>query len=151
MRVLAIVAAGVVGVLVGLGSAGGQVVRVSPANPTTADSVRVTAYSGFPQTGCWQIGDVACGFAQPDTLTVVVPIGYCNGLPGCLCADFPMNYQRACTFGPLPAGTFVARFTELHTSSYDRLASFTRTARFEVTGTTSTRGRTWGALKSVYR
>jgi hypothetical protein len=151
MRVRIVVAVGAFGALVGLGSASGQSVQVSPANSTTADSVRVTAYSGFPQTGCWQIGGPVCGFVQPDTLRIIVAIGYCNGLPSCLCTAFPMSYQRTCTFGPLPAGTYVAKFVELHTSSYDRLRSFTRTAQFEVTGTTPARGRTWGALKSIYR
>lgn len=150
-RLRFVIAAGVVTVALAVGPAWAQVVRVSPLNPTASDSIRVTAYSGFSSTGCWDVGDVACAMTAPDTLSIVVAIGYCHGLPGCMCAAFPMSYQRSCTFGPLSAGGYVAKFTELHTSSYDRLATFSRTTPFVVSGTTPTFGRTWGALKSIYR
>jgi hypothetical protein len=125
---------------------------ISPAHPTSADSVRVTVSNDFGSR-CWAISQPSCTPVLLDTLATIVTLNYCSGDPICACNDFPFTYQRTCNFGVLPAGTYIAVFTELHINPYDPLHTFTQTLGFTVVDGTSvaTLRRTCGALKTIYR
>jgi hypothetical protein len=100
---------------------------------------------------CWSVTSVSCATLAPDTVAVTVNVNYCGGAPDCDCGYFPNTYQRTCNFGLMAAGSYVAEFREIHTNSYDPLATFTMTAPFAVSDPTPTLRRTWGSLKSIYR
>jgi len=125
-------------------------IAISPAQPTAQDSVKAIVQSGFPAL-CWHDVGQTCSMDQPDTLSVTVDVDYCNGGPPCNCGQFPHGYQRSCNFGTLPAGSYVARFTELHRNPDDPIHTFTQSLRFTVGASTPTLRRTWGKLKAHYR
>ena len=139
------------GIVLGLPTMAWGTVRISPAQPTPADSVRVAVSGGFPPA-CWNdVSQATCSSVQPDTVPVQVSIDYCEGAPNCRCAEYLFSYQRTCTFAPLAAGTYVAEFQELHINPADPLPSVVSTLAFAVTGTTPTFHPSWGKLKSIYR
>lgn len=123
---------------------------ISPTQPTATDSITVTVHGGFPAM-CWDVGPASWVLVQPDTLTILVSVNYCDGYPGCSCAQFPDFFTRTCKVAPLPAGTYVAKSVELHINPDDPLPTATTFVQFTVTGSTPTLQRSWGALKSFYR
>jgi hypothetical protein len=139
---------------VGLGSApawGGARISISPSLPTSTDKITVTVGGGF-STRCWKPDSQAsCSMIQPDTLLIEVSVNYCSGRPSCVCAEFPIDYVRACTVAPLAPGTYVAKFVELHINPADPLPTVTTTAQLAVSESTPTLRRSWGVLKSMYR
>jgi hypothetical protein len=138
---------------VGLGSAPawGARISISPSLPASTDSITVTVGGGF-NTRCWKPDSQAsCSVIQPDTLLIQVSVDYCSGHPSCVCADFPIDYVRACTVAPLAPGTYVAKFVELHINPADPLPTETTTAQFTVSESTPALRRSWGVLKSMYR
>lgn len=123
---------------------------ISPAQPTTTDSVTTTISRGYSST-CWNyVSQASCAMSQPDTLTIQVSVNYCNGAPGCNCAQFPTTVIRRCTVTPLPVGAYVAKFVELHVNPADPLPSVTTILHFTVTESTPALSRSWGALKTIY-
>jgi hypothetical protein len=124
-------------------------VTVSPVNPTTSDSISVRVSSGF-RTLCWFDTDQSCITNHSDTLSVIVTIQYCSGAPMCNCGQFPRGYDRTCHFGPLPVGSYIASFTELHINPNDPASTFTQYAAFTVTSLTPTVTASWGRLKLHY-
>jgi hypothetical protein len=124
---------------------------VEPANPTTADSIRVRETTVYPQT-CW--GDLAttCSGPVADTLVMETRVQYCGGFPSCLCLATFDSHTRRCTFAPLPAGTYTVVFRDLHdVNPEDRMATFTLVASFTVDESTPSARRSWGALKIHHR
>jgi len=138
---------------VGLGSAaaGWQPISISPAAPSSTDSITATV-RGYFNSLCWNyISQASCSMIQPDTLLIQVSVNYCSGFPSCACGQFPIDYARACTFAPLAPGTYVAKVVELHVNPADPLPSVTKTALFTVSESTPTLRRSWGVLKTMYR
>ncbi len=134
-----------------LGSAAGGTISIRPASPTSTDSITVKVRNVLASQ-CWSVANQAsCSMVQPDTLVIQVSVNYCGGLPSCWCPQFPFQYDLACTFAPLAAGTYVARFVEFHVNPADPLPSVTMTAQFTVSESTPTLRRSWGVLKVMYR
>ena len=125
-------------------------VTVLPTEPTTADTVMVTARVDFPM-GCWTIQDQACATGAPGSLAITLDVQYCGGYPSCFCSEFPVTFYRTCKFGPLPAGLYTVLFTEHHINPYDTLQDYTETASFVVTAPTPILRRSWARLKAIYR
>lgn len=123
---------------------------ISPAQPTATDSITVTVHVGFPAM-CWDVGPASWVLVQPDTLAILVSVNYCDGYPGCSCAQFPDFFTRTCKVAPLPVGMYIAKSVELHVNSADPLPTVTTFVPFTVTEYTPTFQRSWGALKSFYR
>lgn len=129
----------------------GAYVHVSPAYPTSADTLTVAVAGDFTSR-CWEPADIAsCSRSMPETLSIVIEVQYCRGLPGCACAQLPFQATRSCRFGPLPPGSYVARCVELHVNPADPIPTSTALVPFTVTGTTQAAHRTWGTLKLLYR
>lgn len=129
-----------------------QRVTVSPAQPTATDSVKVTAISAL-DCASWSLDSYGCAVVAPDTLAITVNVLYCHGGSECVCDQWPIRYERTCTFAPLLPGTYVARFIQNRLNNPypyvpDRL---TFTTAFTVTGSTPTVRRSWGALKLHHR
>lgn len=131
-------------------AANGASLRVSPVHPTNTDSVLVVVSNTF-SSGCWWLVSTECSTVNGDTLSVGTTMDYCHGEPFCSCNDNPWGYQKYCNFGLLPPGTYVAKFTEGHPNTSDRIHTFTQTLSFSVDAVTPTLRRTWGSLKSIYR
>jgi hypothetical protein len=124
---------------------------IRPARPTTADTVIVVTGDDFPSR-CWAVGATDCATIVPDTLLVTTAIDFCDGASElCMCNDFPWMFLRYRAVGRLPAGTYVAKYVELHTNPIDPIRTFTRTLSFTVEDATPALRRTWGRLKSTYR
>ena len=126
------------------------IVSISPVQPTAQDTVTVVAVDGFSSL-CWNDVGQSCDSTRPDTLAVTVDVQYCDGGPPCNCGQFPQGYRRACSFGRLLPGSYVAIFTEHHLNSADPKPSFTQSLRFSVGASTPALRRTWGELKQHYR
>jgi hypothetical protein len=86
----------------------------------------------------------------PETLAVIATVRYTGG-PGFTCLEFPPSYVGTCVFGRLPAGDYVARFTEVHAGGYDPIPTTVQTRSFTVSAVTPVSRRSWGALKTIYR
>jgi len=112
--------------------------------PTIADPVHVVAHSGFGNL-CWGVTSTDCARIGPDTVQVTVATVHDTGGG---CPDMVYSYERTCDFGLLPAGTYVAVFTELHDPL---LPSSTATLAFTVTAPTPVVHVRWGTLKAHYR
>ena len=126
-------------------------IKVSPAQPTNQDTVRVTVSGSFPSV-CWNfVGAATCQAGQPDTIVIQVPVIFCNSVYQCRCADEPGGYSRVCTFALLAAGNYVVAFTEVHSVPFDPLPTVQAFAQFTVSNSTPTVRRSWGALKASYR
>ena len=120
---------------------------VSPAAPTPADSIQVTATSIDP-VGLWVVGPTTCAVVSGDTLVMTLPVDFwCSSIN----PDLSVRYVRTCAFQPLRAGTYVARFVESHFNPCDPETTETATVTFTVRAPTPTKPRSWGALKSGYR
>jgi hypothetical protein len=133
------------------GAASAGSISISPASPSSTDSITATVRGGF-YNRCWNNpSQASCSMIQPDTLLIQVSVNYCGGSPSCVCADMPFDYARACKAAPLAPGTYVARFVELHVNPADPLPSATTTVQFTVSESTPTLRRSWGVLKSMYR
>ena len=122
---------------------------IVPAEPSVQDSVTVKVESGFLSL-CWHDAEQECNSSRPDTLSITVDVDYCGGAPSCRCAELPHGYKRTCNFGLLPAGSYTAIFTELHSSVYDPIATFNQTVHFAVNTITPVLQHTWGTLKLYY-
>jgi hypothetical protein len=127
-------------------------VIIVPVNPTTADSLKVTAGNDF-NSRCWSFSQPACSLLSPDTLRILIQMNYCGGDPGCGCNDFPVSIRRTCNFGLLPAGSYVASYVEQHINPYDPVSTYSQNVTIAVVdaGSVAIRPRSWGALKSTYR
>jgi hypothetical protein len=123
---------------------------VSPTNPTSTDSVKVNVGDWYGAS-CWTQSEAGCLAATPETLSVVVTVNYCSGAPSCMCTFNPGGYQRTCNFGPLPVGTYVAKFTEIHINSFDPIPTTTVVISFTVGTSTPSLRRSWAGVKTIYR
>ncbi len=112
-----------------------QVITLTPAQPSIADSVKVTAGNSFAN-GCWFIqNNGTCQTPLVDTLKVLAEVSYCSSCSFCP-ANAPI-YQQTCNFGLLPAGTHIALLTEVHTNPADPLPTKSVSITFEVLAPTS--------------
>lgn len=119
---------------------------VEPANPTSADSIRVIESTEYP-SACW--GDMATACAGPlaDMLVMETQVRYVAG-----CAQVYDLHTRQVAFAPLPAGTYRVVFRELHeVNPPDPMTSFSLETSFTVDVATPAARRSWGALKLHYR
>jgi hypothetical protein len=70
---------------------------IIPANPTTADTVKLIADITVGYSSCWLVGG---NFSTPSPGNYMVDAYYCMGMLAALC-----NSTDTFTFGVLPAGT----------------------------------------------
>ena len=133
-----------------LSTAARAALSIFPAQPTSGDSIAVTVGSRFPSE-CWHVVGQVCSFDRPETLQVVVDVDYCHGYPGCACSQLPYTYQESCTFGPLPAGSYVAAFAERRLNPSDPEPPEVESVQFWVRGLTPALRHTWGSMKIFYR
>jgi len=129
--------------VVGASAPSFQSVEIVPAAPTIVDNVHVVVHSGFGDR-CWGVTSTDCAPVGKDTVLVTVATQHDTGGA---CPDQAWTYDRTCAFGLLPAGSYVAVFTELH----DPLPSSTVTLVFTVTAPTPVVHMCWRALKARYR
>ncbi len=138
-------------VLVAIWAEAGQAgLRIVPAAPQVGDTVRVEVDSWFPST-CWRDTGQTCAVGPDDSLKFTVDVGYCSGMPSCGCALVIVPYHRVCDFGVLPAGSYIAVFTERHVSPYDPEPGFTWSLPFSVIGPVPARTHSWGRIKTLFR
>jgi hypothetical protein len=132
--------------LAALWTRAGASITIIPVSPSTSDTVRgqVDIYFG---TMCWSLTTTDCPSAVSDTLDITATVAYCHP---CVCAQYPVHLTRTCTLGPLPVGTYVVRYTELH-SPGDPVSTFSEFQWFAVGAPTPARQPSWGALKLLYR
>ncbi len=135
-----------VAVLVFTPSRAGSTIFVSPANPTEADTLRITVSQGFSGS-CWRNVDHACLAVRADTLEIVASIQYCEGQPSCLCADVPSSYAFTCVVGRLPHAAYRVFFHEVRLNWADPRPVRVEGLRFTVGASTPATRTTWGRLK----
>ena len=120
---------------------------VSPPNPTPADSIKLMVTT-IDYQGCWDVSAPTCAGLAADTLSTTVAVHYvCTTL----FPDLSHRYDWTCALAPLPPGTYVAEYTELHVDSWDPTLTQSLVVPFTVGAATPTLRRSWGALKTVYR
>ena len=124
---------------------------VTPALPTSADSVHVLWTDEFSMGLCWKVAARTCTTAAPDSVLLIADIQYCNGGPGCFCTTFPTPYQVACVFPPLPPGTYRAVYRERNLNPADTRINLPFEVLFTVSDVTPSLRRSWGHLKAIYR
>jgi hypothetical protein len=117
---------------------------VEPAQPTTADSIRVRERTVYPQM-CWKDIATTCGDPAADTLAITTQVQYCNGLAHCTCPAVFDPHNRTCTLAPLPAGTYTVVFRDEHVNPDDSMASFALVAHFTVDNATAGAPGSWCA------
>ena len=124
---------------------------VTPALPTSADSVHLVWTNEFSMGLCWKVQSRACTIAAPDSVLIIADIQYCNGAPGCVCTTAPTPYRVTCDFPPLPPGTYRAVYRERNLNPADIRTSPPFEVVFTVSNVTPSLRRSWGRLKAIYR
>ena len=132
-------------------SARARQLTVTPALPTSADSVHLVWTNEFSMGLCWKVQSQTCTTTAPDSVLIIADIQYCNGAPGCFCTTFPAPYQVACHFPPLPPGTYRAVYRERNLNPADIRTLLPYEVVFTVSNVTPSLRRSWGRLKSIYR
>jgi hypothetical protein len=124
---------------------------ITPATPTSVDSVHVVWTNEFSMGLCWKVQSRTCTTAAPDSVLIIADIQYCNGAPGCFCTAQPTPYQVACDFPPLPPGTYRAVYRERNLNPADIRTNSPFEVLFTVGQPTPSLRRSWGRLKAIYR
>lgn len=132
-------------------SARARQLTVTPALPTSADSVHLVWTAEFSMGLCWKVQSRTCTTTAPDSVLIIADIQYCNGAPGCFCTAFPTPYQVACDFPPLPPGTYRAVYRERNLNPADTRTNPPLEVVFTVSDVTLSLRRSWGRLKAIYR
>ncbi len=122
---------------------------ILPPQPHVGDTIRVLAKGAF-SASCWRDTSQTCAIVAGDSLKFTVDVDYCEGHMGCGCLTVMIYYDRTCTFGPLPAGSYAVVFTERHIW-YDPEPTVTTVLPFTVTDATPVREGSWGRVKVLYR
>ena len=128
-------------------SAHAHVFGVVPSNPTTQDSVTIWVAGGFG-VGCWRFVSKDCH--PPDGDQIVIDSYTLDWYePGMACPAEAPPYAFTCEYGNLPSGHYVVTVTEHH-ESLRTPAPHVHAIEFDVLGSVSVEGMTWGAIKALF-
>ena len=151
MRILQLVLSASLVLCAVASSARARQLTVTPALPTSADSVHLVWTAEFSMGLCWKVQSRTCTTTAPDSVLIIADIQYCNGEPGCVCTTAPTPYRVTCDFPPLPPGTYRAVYRERNLNPTDTRTSPPFEVVFTVSDVTLSLRRSWGRLKAIYR
>jgi len=124
-------------------------VEVIPANPTSADSVRILIGGGFVD-GCWSIFGHSCMPSSEGQVPINI-FADDSWFPGMVCLAIYVPYVVKCDYGKLQAGHYMVTVSEDHNSLRNPFQD-TFIIEFDVTTNTyPVKYTTWGRIRALFR